>query len=54
MLEEVQLEAIKAILGDLFEKYGLTKEVLMLSQWVDEVVVRTQKQRQVKYAKIGH
>lgn len=53
MLEEVQLEDIKEILGALYVKHGLTDEVVRLSQWVDTMVVKSQKQRQVEYAKIS-
>ena len=45
MLEEKQLENVKQILGDLYIKYGLTEEVVRLSQWIDEVVVKIQKEK---------
>lgn len=45
MLEDKQLESVKQILGDLYIKHGLTEEVVRLSQWVDEVVVKIQKEK---------
>ncbi len=45
MLEDKQLESVKQILGNLYIKYGLTEEVVRLSQLVDEVVVKIQKEK---------
>ena len=45
MLEDKQLESVKQILGDLYIKHCLTEEVVRLSQWVDEVVVKIQKEK---------
>jgi len=51
-IEEQSFEEIKDILGDMFLKYGLSHEVVRLSQWVDYIVITTQKERQAIYENI--
>ena len=51
-IEEQSFEEIKDILGDMFLKHGLSNEVVRLSQWIDHIVVTTQKERQVIYESI--
>ncbi len=53
-IEEESLEEIKDILGVMFLNYGLTYEVVRLSQWIDKIVVITQKERQVTHKNIKH
>lgn len=48
-IEEQSFEEIKDILGTMFLKYGLSNEVVRLSQWVDHIVVTTQKEMQFVY-----
>ena len=52
-MEEESFEEIKDILGNLFLKYGLSNEVVRLSQWIDYIVAATQKERQVIYESIN-
>lgn len=49
MLENKELEKLTEILGSLFLKYRADDDVLKLSEWVDRIVVRTQKERQEIY-----
>ena len=49
-IEEQRFEEIKDILGAMFLKDGLSNEVVRLSQWVDHIVVTTQKERQFVYS----
>ena len=48
-IEEQSFEEIKDILGAMFLKHGLSNEVVRLSQWIDHIVVTTQKERQFVY-----
>lgn len=54
-LEDDNVEEIRDILGSLYLKNKqvnlIDEEVLRLSQWVDAIVVQTQKERQAVYAK---
>ena len=49
-IEEQRFEEIKDILGAMFLKHGLSNEFVRLSQWVDNIVVTTQKERQFVYS----
>ena len=53
-IEEQSFEEIKDILGTMFLKHGLSNEVVRLSQWVDHIVVTTQKERQSLYLSLIH
>lgn len=48
-LDDKKVEEIRDILGTLYIKNGPTDEVVRLSQWVDTMVVSTQKERQKFY-----
>lgn len=49
VIECEDLEQLTDILGSLFIKYRNDADVLKLSEWIDEIVVKTQKQRQEIY-----
>ncbi|MBO3443394.1 Spo0E family sporulation regulatory protein-aspartic acid phosphatase [Clostridium sp. CCUG 7971] len=49
MREYKHIETLKSILGDLYIRYGITDEVVRLSQWIDEVVVNIQKNKYKKH-----
>ncbi|MGL6107490.1 MAG: hypothetical protein ACRC0V_01755 [Fusobacteriaceae bacterium] len=48
-IECKDFEQLTDILGSLFIKYRNDEDVLKLSEWVDEIVIKTQKQRQEIY-----
>ena len=51
-IEDQSFEEIKDILGTMFLKHGLSNEVVRSSQWVDHIVVTTQKERQSVYSSV--
>lgn len=57
-IEDDNFEEIRGILGSLYLKNKqvsfIDEEVLRLSQWIDDIVVHTQKERQVVYAKANN